>query len=50
MKQIKFTDDEIVVMRQILDLALRTQGREVVKAFIVLDNKFANAEVVTPDD
>lgn len=43
MKTVSFTDEEIVAARQMLEIALKTMGRQAVNAFSILDSKLAQA-------
>jgi len=42
--QIEFTPEEIIIMRDILEIVLKTVGRDAVPAFLTFDTRFAKAQ------
>jgi hypothetical protein len=46
MKSVLFTDEEIVWANQLLDVALKTLGRQAIQPFVAIVNKLAMAQDV----
>lgn len=45
---VRFTEQEIAITRQMLDVALKTLGGQAAQAYLLLDGKLKNASIEEP--